>query len=50
MENQELQFALEVLRDAIQSAEEFGRVYTDQGQLITGAVIGDDGAITLVSE
>lgn len=50
MKNQELQFALEALRNAVQQAEAFGMVYTSHGELITGAVIDDNGAIILVSE
>lgn len=50
MEEQEKQDALETLRVAIQQAEDFGMIYTDQGQLITGAVIGANGSIVLVSE
>jgi hypothetical protein len=34
----ELQQALENLRDAIQKAETFGLVYTAKGELITGAI------------
>ncbi len=37
------------LRDAIQKAEKFGLVYTDKGQVITGAVF-ENGSIVLVSE
>ncbi|CAH0528294.1 hypothetical protein CTH30272_01969 [Allocatenococcus thiocycli] len=37
------------LREAIQEAEVFGLVRTESGQVITGAVITDDGVV-LVEE
>ncbi|EJC6931189.1 hypothetical protein [Vibrio parahaemolyticus] len=46
-EHQEL--ALMRLREAIQEAEVFGLVRTESGQVITGAVITDDGVV-LVEE
>ncbi|CAM3930877.1 hypothetical protein [Vibrio aquimaris] len=45
----EIEKALEYLRDAIQQAEEFGIVYTEKGEQITGAIAGEKG-IVLVSE
>lgn len=47
--NDEKQKALELLRDAIQNAEQFGLVRTESGQVITGAVDSENG-ITLVEE
>lgn len=41
--------ALEVLRQAIQDAEEFGMVRTEDGTVITGAVLSEHG-IVLVTE
>ncbi|MYM61598.1 hypothetical protein GTG28_20570 [Vibrio sp. OCN044] len=45
----EIEKTLEYLRDAIQKAEEFGLVYTEKGEQITGAIAGEKG-IVLVSE
>ncbi|WP_277871996.1 hypothetical protein [Enterovibrio norvegicus] len=41
--------ALEALRQAIQDAEEFGLVRTEDGTVITGAMPSEDG-IVLVRE
>ncbi|EQB9053815.1 hypothetical protein ACYVOS_003699 [Vibrio cholerae] len=41
--------ALEVLRDAIQNAEQFGLVRAENGQVITGAIDSEDGFV-LVEE
>ncbi|WPH64682.1 hypothetical protein [Vibrio phage vB_VpaP_SJSY21] len=38
------------LRDAIQEAEKWGLVRTEDGTVITGAIIDTDGGITLVKE
>lgn len=43
MDDQELQMALENLREAIQQAENFGLVRTEDGKAITVAVATDDG-------
>ncbi|AGG58146.1 hypothetical protein AB4453_11110 [Vibrio atlanticus] len=37
--------ALEVLRDAIQNAEQFGLVRTENGKVITGAVDSEHGFV-----
>lgn len=37
------------LREAIQEAEEFGLIYTDKGQVVTGAMI-EDGSIILTED
>lgn len=37
--------ALESLRDAIQQAEQLGMVRTESGQVITGAILSDNGII-----
>lgn len=47
--NDEKQKALELLRDAIQNAEQFGLVRTESGQVITGAIDTENG-IVLVEE
>lgn len=39
------QHALEVLRDAVQNAEQFGLVRTGSGSVITGAVDSKDGFV-----
>ncbi|AUG88386.1 hypothetical protein PQC39_gp022 [Vibrio phage Vp_R1] len=38
------------LRDAIQEAEKWGLVRTEDGTVITGAIVDKDGGITLVEE
>ncbi|MCG6346705.1 hypothetical protein K6U40_14565 [Vibrio fluvialis] len=47
--NDEKQKALELLRDAIQNAEQFGLVRTESGQVITGAIDSEHGFV-LVEE
>lgn len=47
--NTELNQVLEALRTAIQDAEQFGMVRTEDGTVITGAVAAEDG-IVLVKE
>ena len=47
--NDERQKAMELLRDAIQNAEQFGLVRTDSGQVITGAIDTENGFV-LVEE
>ncbi|ELL9329711.1 hypothetical protein RX455_001464 [Vibrio fluvialis] len=49
MMNDEKQKAMELLRDAIQNAEQFGLVRTESGQVITGAIDTENG-IVLVEE
>ncbi|ELI1839011.1 hypothetical protein RQV73_001678 [Vibrio fluvialis] len=49
MMNDEKQKAMELLRDAIQNAEQFGLVRTESGQVITGAIDSENG-IVLVEE
>ncbi|MCE7638364.1 hypothetical protein LZT07_13650 [Vibrio fluvialis] len=47
--NDEKQKAMELLRDAIQNAEQFGLVRTESGLVITGAIDTENG-IVLVEE
>jgi hypothetical protein len=46
MNNNDIKTALEVLRDAIQNAEQFGLVRTEDDKVITGAIVVD-GSIVL---
>ncbi|WP_417585324.1 hypothetical protein [Nitrincola sp.] len=43
--NSEMQKAVEALREAIQEAEQFGLVRTEDGSVITGAVATEHGVM-----
>ncbi|ELE2164745.1 hypothetical protein RC856_001422 [Vibrio fluvialis] len=45
--NDEKQKALELLRNAIQNAEQFGLVRIENGQVITGAVDSENGFVLI---
>ena len=45
LRNQSVDKVLEELRDAIQSAEDFGLVRTEDGTVITGAVMSENGVV-----
>lgn len=49
-ENEFKQATVEKLREAIQEAEEYGLVRTEDDTVITGAIIGKSGSIILTRE